>query len=517
MPVSKGDIIIRVDASVEIGAGHVMRCLAIARAFQGQGYTCTFLCRLLDGNLNDYIRSESFSVIELRKPKQIEMMGIDEDSPSHAPWLGVNWKIDAVECEIFLDERRGRPALLIVDSYALDFQWELVMAPLVEKIMVIDDLVDRRHDCDFLLDQTFGRKTHDYSHLVSDRCNDIFCGANYALLRPEFSAERSFSLNRRHHTKTVQNIFISMGGVDKNNVTGMVLNQLESLLVEENCLIQVVLRADAPYFDAVSNQVKESRLNIDLLPGLTNMAVPMANADVAIGAAGGTAWERCCLGLPSMMTVLADNQSDIASVLEKSQVVKLFDWQRPDDFQKEFKQFLQEYRNYSLNSARVCDGLGLSRIVNRVVSGLTGDELVAVRSVELEDAKLLYGWQCHSETRRYSFNTSIPSWDEHCAWLEENLSNYSVVLFIIDIDDRPCSCLRLDWSERGRAEVSIYVAPDSYGLGVGTKSLTMLRDMYPSLIIDARILLENKASIKLFEKCGFVKEYEDFYVSYPKF
>jgi UDP-2,4-diacetamido-2,4,6-trideoxy-beta-L-altropyranose hydrolase len=515
MPVSKGDIIIRVDASVEIGAGHVMRCLAIARAFQGQGYTCTFLCRLLDGNLNDYIRSESFSVIELSKPKQVETLGMDEHSPSHARWLGVSWKVDAVECEAFLNERSGKPVLLIVDSYALDFQWELAMTPLVEKIMVIDDLVDRRHDCDFLLDQTFGRQTSDYSHLISDRCNYVFCGANYALLRPEFAAERPFALSRRNSTKTVQNIFISMGGVDKNNVTGMVLNELESLSVEEDCLIQVVLRVDAPYFDAVSNQVKESHLNIDLLPGVNNMAELMANADIAIGAAGGTAWERCCLGLPALMTVLADNQSDIAIALEKSQVVKLFDWQRPNDFQKEFKEFLQDYRDYSLSSARVCDGLGLSRLVNSVVSRLTGDELVAARSVHLGDAKLLYRWQCHPETRKHSFNTSIPSWDEHCAWLEGNLANCSVALFVIDINDRPCSCLRLDWSERGRAEVSIYVAPNSHGLGVGTKSLSMLRRMYPSLIIDARILLENHASIKLFKKCNFVQEGDEHYVSYP--
>jgi UDP-2,4-diacetamido-2,4,6-trideoxy-beta-L-altropyranose hydrolase len=300
----------RVDASLEIGTGHVMRSLTLADALREQGVQCRFICREHDGNLIGEIRRQGFIVHAL--PLAVTAGEYDETSP-HAAWLGVNWATDAEQTLTVLSG--AIVDWLIVDHYVLDARWEKQLRAACRHVMAIDDLADRRHDCDVLLDQNLNRRAADYAALVSRDCN-VLVGPKYALLRPEFAALRNYSLARRENSG-LEHLLVSMGGVDKHNVTGRVLEALNDCALSAACRITVVMGAQAPWIAEVRAQAAGMR-STEVLIDVPNMAELMADSDLAIGAAGTSAWERCCLGLPTLMIVLAANQSAGAQALNKS-------------------------------------------------------------------------------------------------------------------------------------------------------------------------------------------------------
>lgn len=313
----KMKVVFRTDASFDIGTGHVMRCLTLAEALRQRGASCRFVCRDHPGNLIDLIRQRGFNVHAL--PFDIHWSVPENSTPTHASWLGADWQTDAELTKV----GAGETAVdwLIVDHYALDARWERALAPHYRKLMVIDDLADRPHACDLLLDQTFGREAADYCPLVPADCH-LLCGSQYALLRSEFAALRPYSLQRRDRP-VLRELLITMGGVDKDNATGQVLQALRTCSLPVDCWITVVMGPTAPWLDDVKRLAQDMPWPTRVLVGVSDMAQLMADNDLAIGAAGATSWERCCLGLPTIMLVLAENQRKVAQGLEQSGGVKL--------------------------------------------------------------------------------------------------------------------------------------------------------------------------------------------------
>lgn len=308
------NVVFRVDASIQIGTGHVMRCLTLADALKQQGAVCYFICREHPGNLIADVKQRGHSVYSLDYTEQAKSNEHKKSGPvlDHAAWLGVTQEEDASVCISFIQPLQ--PDWLIVDHYAIDKHWGSKLRPYCNHIMVIDDLADRHHDCDLLLDQTFGRDSNDYKPLVPDHC-ELLCGAQYALLRPEFAEWRDYSLKRRS-AGLIEHLLINLGGVDKDNITTQILKSLMASPLPKNCRITVVMGATAPWVEEVKQQAEIMPWQTDVKVGVNNMAELMANSDLAIGAAGATSWERCCLGLPSIMVVIANNQSLIAGILE---------------------------------------------------------------------------------------------------------------------------------------------------------------------------------------------------------
>lgn len=305
----KTSIAFRVDASLEIGTGHVMRCLTLADGLRKNGAKCIFLCRPQLGHLMDLIQQRGHDVIAL--PELIDEYYLPGNAHAHASWLGTDWFTDAEDtCDAL---KFTTVDWIVVDHYALDQNWEAVLRRNCKNLMVIDDLADRPHNCDLLLDQNLGRSIGDYFGLVSKDAV-LLIGPQFALLRPEFYLYRKESLARRESPKFKQ-LLISMGGVDKENITEQVLLALESCELPENLQITVVMGLKAPWLDRVNAQAARMRRPTRVLVGVSDMAKLMAQSDLAIGAAGGTSWERCCLGLPSIQLVLADNQKSIALAL----------------------------------------------------------------------------------------------------------------------------------------------------------------------------------------------------------
>ena len=299
----------RTDASLQIGSGHVMRCLTLADALRERGAQSTFICRSHAGHLVDLIRQRGHTAKELAPADDVYTVPAD---PCHAQWLGTDWASDAQQTQQVLGDQVVD--WLVVDHYALDRRWEQTLRPHTRRIMAIDDLADRPHDCDLLLDQNLGRKPKDYGGLLSTHTQTLI-GPAYALLRPEFTQWRDYSLKRRAQPQ-LKNLLITMGGVDQANATGQVLEALSRCQLPTDLRITVVMGPIAPWLAQVQAQAAAMPRPTQVLSGVSNMAQLMAESDLCIGAAGGSAWERCCLGLPTLVLILAANQQAGAIALQ---------------------------------------------------------------------------------------------------------------------------------------------------------------------------------------------------------
>ena len=282
-------------------------------------------------------------------------------TPPHESWLGEDWNVDLGQT------RKALGGMyfdwLIVDHYALDRRWESGMRDQVKNIFVIDDLADRKHSCEVLLDQTYGQQGSSYKQLVPEHC-ELLIGASYALLRPEFSEYRAKSLTRRV-CSSVNNILVSLGGVDKDNITSEVLKVIENSHLPKNIRIIVVLGGGAPNIVTVRNLIPTLKHDVELLVDSSNMAELMSEADLAIGAAGSTSWERCVLGLPTIMFVLDENQQKIAAELSKVGAALILDCEIFSKLGEAIEGLVSnETKLFEMGCAAstVCDGCGVDKI-----------------------------------------------------------------------------------------------------------------------------------------------------------
>lgn len=364
-------VVFRCDASLAIGSGHVMRCLTLADALQNRGGHCHFICREHPGNLVEYIKSRGHEVHSLPVVKpEGDPLGRESHAGkelAHASWLGGSQGLDADECKPII--RNLQPGWLVVDHYALDSAWENAFQSLHCKVLVIDDLADRMHSCDIVIDQNLGRQGQDYAHLVPGHCR-LLTGPQYALLRPEFAHFREYSLKRRS-SLGLSHILISMGGVDANNATGAALEALKSCHLPPGCRVTVVMGATAPWLAKVREQVEQLPFLTEVVVNVSDMAQRMADSDLAIGAAGSTSWERCCLGVPTLMVVLARNQEFIAQSLHnEGAAINLGDMIK-ESWLASLKEAVNDLAfnperlaKMSRQAARVVDGLGVERVVS---------------------------------------------------------------------------------------------------------------------------------------------------------
>ena len=295
------NIVIRVDSSTIIGSGHVMRCLTLADTLREQGTKVIFICRQLPGNMCDFIEGKGYQVWCL--PYNIKDFNgnIDEN----LLWLGATLQIDAEQTSQILHRISGKSTIdwLIVDHYSLDRQWEERMRSYVQKIMVIDDLANRYHDCDLLLDQNlYIDMLTRYDGLVSGQCQKLL-GQQYVLLRPEFYDARA---TMKASNGIIKNIIVFLGGSDPTNETMKVLQAIK-LLHREDIHVDVIVGNINPHKEQII-EVCDAMPNVTFHCQISNMAEMMCKADLAIGAGGATIWERSFLGLPAFTVVIADNQ-----------------------------------------------------------------------------------------------------------------------------------------------------------------------------------------------------------------
>ena len=345
-------VIFRVDASLKMGTGHVMRCLTLAQTLKDNGAKVEFICRKHEGSLINKIRSNGFVVHELKVFKEVDF----DNKLAHSHWLGATQQQDADDCINIL--KAEKLDWLIVDHYALDEQWQKRLKPYYEKLMVIDDLADRKHQCDVLLDQNFGRSYQDYKDLVPASAK-LLMGSENALLRPEFENYRQYSLDRRKDEK-FKKLLINMGGADQDNITGKVIERLQVAKLPKDLEITVVMGKTAPHLASVITSTNKLPYRSEVKVDVDNMAELMANADIAIGASGATTWERCCLGLPTIQLITAYNQEFIARKLNKINAIKLVEI---DDVVENLENFQHWMKNTGESASKVTNGTGIKYIL----------------------------------------------------------------------------------------------------------------------------------------------------------
>lgn len=341
-----------------------MRCLTLAQALQQAGAECYFVCRSLAGNLVETIRQHGFQVFQL--PSETRSSFDSVSSLAYESWLGTDWASDARETAIFLGEIR--PDWLVVDHYALDRRWEIVQREFCRRVFIIDDLADRGHECELLLDQNLGRKMEDYAALVPAACSELM-GPEFALIRPDFAQLREDSLQRRSgNPQIIRNLMISMGGIDQPNATEQVLDCLTRCVLPADCRIRIVMGKHAPWLPRVRETAQKMPWRTEVLIEVGDMARLMANSDLAIGAAGGTSWERCCLGVPTLLVVLADNQWPGAKALQSTQAAEMVG--EVKDIASQLPLAWEQINmkgalaRMSTAAGAITDGLGASRVLH---------------------------------------------------------------------------------------------------------------------------------------------------------
>jgi len=337
-------IVFRVDSSIKMGVGHVMRCLTLADELDSQNHQITFICRNLTGNQIVLIKQKKYKVITIPIVRNFTTDNIYLD------WLGATQEYDAEQTISVLPKNVD---LLIVDSYALDEVWHQRLRKFTEKIIVIDDLADRSFDCDTLINQNLGAQIKNYKGKVPNDCK-LLLGCDYALLRSEFQNLREAALKKRKNTTEVKNILISLGGIDAQNRTYDILKE-----IPDNLHIVVILGGGSPYNEMIKKYTKNKE-NIKVVVDANNISELMFNADISIGAGGSTSWERCCLGLPTLLYVMAENQRKIAENLEQIGAVKIV-----SNLKVDLQNILNNFSIWQVMSERaqtVCDGIGVKRI-----------------------------------------------------------------------------------------------------------------------------------------------------------
>ena len=498
------NIIFRVDASLKMGTGHVMRCLTLAQVLKENGANIKFICRKHEGNLIDKIHSSGFNVHELGLLEEIKV----DNKLTHSPWLGVTQQQDADDCIDILKAKKVD--WLIVDHYALDEQWQKRLKPYYEKIMVIDDLADRKHQCDVLLDQTFGRQHDDYVALVPKDC-ELLLGSQYALLRPEFSKWRAYSLERRSKPE-FKKLLINMGGVDVDNVTENVLDELKLCNLPNDMNIIVVMGSSAPHLESVKFKAMTLPYKTEVRVDVDNMAEVMANSDIAIGAAGSTTWERCCLGLPTIQIVIAKNQLFSAETLAHHNIVKLA---------KEIKEttYLLEsssewMKSVGSSALEICDGMGSYKVFNkmtdyRIILEEFGEvNLCNYINLNENDKILALSMRNHPEIKKCMHNQdSIPN-ATHCEFIKSLENKIDQRYYLVKQNNIIIGSINFsEINLHNSVEFGIYTNPFLQLKGAG-RLLESAASQYAFIelnvkIIKLEVFSDNERAIHFYNKCGF--------------
>ena len=346
-------VLFRVDSSYEIGIGHLMRCLVLAESLKKNGSKVEFICRSHEGNSIAKIISSDFKVYEMSVPNNQELEG----NSKYSHWLGVEQEKDANDCIDII--KLEKVNWVVVDHYGIGEQWHKKIKRHCEKLMVIDDLADRNLDCNLLLNQNLGIDKKIYDKKVPTDCV-LLLGTKFALLRTEFSDFRHEAIAKRKTTRSVNNVIVSIGGNDVDNLTHRILENIPN-----NYNVTAVLGKNSPHNKMLQKYIKGK--NIKMVVDANNMAELMLNSDVAIGGGGSTSWERCCLSLPSLVFLIDENQKTIVQQLEKLGIVKLV--VKPESIRSQLEDFNKNLTSWLLMSKKseeICDGLGVDRVRNYI-------------------------------------------------------------------------------------------------------------------------------------------------------
>jgi UDP-2,4-diacetamido-2,4,6-trideoxy-beta-L-altropyranose hydrolase len=485
----------RVDASAQIGTGHFMRCLTLAEGLKQRGARVRFVSRHSTEHFRALATAGAHEFVPICSPPEHE----PATALSHAPWLGTSRAADARDTIQALSGQHWD--WLVVDHYALDAQWERALRETAARILAIDDIADRDHDCDILLDQNL---YHDadrrYAGKMPERCRTLL-GPRYALLREVFGRLRA-GIGAR--SGQVRRVLVFFGGMDTGAYTSDAIEALARLGRHD---LQVDVVIGAQHVQRRNIEDRCAALGFACHVQTERMAELMAAADLAVGAGGSTSWERCCLGLPALALCVADNQKQLIedaalACLLYAPAIRRDGSATMTDHLRSLLDNPLLLRTMSRNGMHAVDGRGTQRVLRAMGFGT-----VTVRRASGPDSARIFSWRNHPTVRAVSRNPDAIERSAHEAWFTAALANRNQLLLIGERDGDDVGVVRFDVRD-GAAEISIYLAPELGGHGNGIELLLaaeswLMRNRPDVGSVEAEVLRDNRLSHGLFLAGGY--------------
>ena len=465
---------------------------------------CKFACRVKPGHLIDHILNQDFDVIKLGDSYNEFESSEEHKTEIDATWLGVSQQTDAHELLESIN-----PNLydwVVVDHYGIDAEWETSIRSVCRRILVIDDLANRRHDCDALLDQNLVENYFQrYDGLIHDACARLL-GPKYALLHADFESVDKLPVRKESEAPR---ILVFFGGTDVGGVTAFVVDSL--LQIDDlNFHLDVVLNKDTESFRSIASKYPDSE-RLTIHSGLPSLAKLMSECDLAIGATGVTTWERICIGLPTLVMTVAENQVAIAEHLHVVGLVSYlgsYESVCNDDFTAAFREFIAVSKSPHFKSKRSALELGNGTKVVAALMGLNGDCKLHVRSARSKDLYQLFEWANDTIVRQNSLNPDRISPESHQLWFHAKMeSSDSSILIVTDAAGVGVGVVRFERIENTWS-LNYSISPMLRGKGIATKMLASTIAYHANSVgsheVTATVKRANIASQRVLEKVSFV-------------
>lgn len=466
-------ILFRCDSSTEIGTGHVYRCLALSNLLKSLGEECKFLCQDLPGNINSVIRENNYAVEILKNRENFH----------------------------FLKSIAPRGSWLVIDNYATDSRWESQLSDHF-KIFVIDDLHNREHVCQVLLDQNFHKLEDPYQRLVPETSMKLL-GPSYSLLRQEFVEARSRVPVFNQREKSVLAFF---GGGDP---TGESLKFVKALRSSDSSLkLDLLISKTNPYLKEIQKLDLLSNVQIHISP--EKVSELMLKNSLYFGSGGTVTWERMSLGLPGVVVSVADNQTEIAQDLADEGQQDYLGISQKINYSQVLPLLEEKLSDSSWLEKTSIKNMKLVRAVPRSLLKaifLQSNQGFEMTVASREDAPFLFELRNDPSTRQMFLSSAEVSWEDHIRWFQSILSSKSARIYIAKVDGERAGQFRV----KGDFDTSISVSPRFRGKGLAARmieqgSLLYMQEFSDTPFLKAQIKAENLPSQAAFEKAGYIRE-----------
>lgn len=478
-----GHLVIGAECGIQIGTGHVMRCLALAQSWKRSGGSVTFLLPEGSSAIEQRIRSEGF-LLEALAPGQFA---------------------DAVVNRML----HSKPRVAVLDGYNFGSREQSTLSKAGLAVLTLDDYGHAtEYPVRWMLNQSAGARPEMYARRADNA--RLLLGPAYALLREEFLPWLGW---KRSIPEKAGKILVTIGGSDPDNLS---LQILESLVVLGRADLKGVLAVGSsnPHLQALQSATERLTAPVRIVHNALDMPGLMAWADVAISGAGGTSYELCYMGLPSLLFVIAENQRSGADRLSELSVVAHAGTARgfnQEKFVEQLRRLIDSYeqRHALSNRARaLVDGLGADRVRAALL-----DRELTLRPIRETDCKLLFSWATDPAARNASFHSAPILWEDHEKWLAHKLRDPDSVIYVGETcTGEPVGQVRFHLDGE-RATLSVVVAPKFRGAGWGKEliafSIRTLARTHSTRRVNAFVKPDNQPSIRLFESSGFRRSGED--------
>ena len=473
-------VLFRVDSSTNLGGGHLSRCIEIAKLLYKRKIKVFFLCKNLKGNLNEWVKSEKFKLLIIKENYKTIQEEINDIENLLKPFLSFKY--------------------LIIDNYSIEKEWENAIKKIIPKIVVIDDLANRNHNCDFIIDQNFiENHKNRYTKFVSEKTIQLL-SPKYAIIKDSIKKNKTISLP---NFKNPSKLFICFGASDPKGYTLAALSALKKIRYKFQ-LINVFTSKNNINLEKINQKcstLANCKIHTDnhLLPEI------LSKSDLAIGAGGTMCWERAFLGVPSLVFGIADNQIKVLEALIKNGIVIGESYsQYPDDNKIEswLKVIITNQKlleGLSERSRKIVDGFGTERICEALFP-----EEIKFRYAIDRDSKNIFKWRNLPGIRNVSNKKDLIEFQDHQKWFANCINNTNIILLIAESNQQAVGVIRFDLKDN-QASISIYKTPINVKtFGLIKKVTSWFFKKYPEIIsITADIIPDNVKSYEAFFSAGY--------------